>query len=194
MTLHTPRLPLSLDPLIAEARRRARRRRVLVLQLAVAAAVLTGTTIAAERSPGAAPQSAPTRLPTLLVNGGPHSAYRWKVRPAAAWILYTGDGSGRIGGSDGTGLVHPGHLTWGRWTKTQATGSGVVWLYAQGSVRKDRVTVTAFRPINGHFTRLTLRYTDRGKHYVDTRSIGRNGSLWSYGIVRITARRRAASR
>lgn len=194
MTLHAARLMLSLDPLIAEARRRARRRRVLVLQLAVAAAVITGTTIAVERSPGGAPQSAPTRLPSLLVNGGPHSAYRWKVRPAAAWILYTGDGSGRLGGIGGKGLAHPGHLTWGRWTETQATGSGVVWLYDQGSVRKDRVTVTAFRPINGHFTRLTLRYTDRGTHNVDTRSIGRTGSFWSYGIVRITTRPQAAGR
>lgn len=42
MTLHVPRLPFSLDPLIAEAKRRARRRRwlsLLVLVAAVAAAI-----------------------------------------------------------------------------------------------------------------------------------------------------------
>jgi hypothetical protein len=45
MTLHVPRLPFSLDPLIAEAKRRARLRRLLVALIAVvvaaAAAVLT---------------------------------------------------------------------------------------------------------------------------------------------------------
>jgi hypothetical protein len=45
MTLPIPRLPLSLDPLIAEAKRRARLRRVLVALIAVvlvaAGAVLT---------------------------------------------------------------------------------------------------------------------------------------------------------
>jgi len=114
-----------------------------------------------------------------------------QVRPADAWILYTGDGSGRLGGVGGTSLVHPGHLKWDSWTKTQAIGSGAVWLddNFQHTVRKDGVTVRAFRPINGHFTRLTLRYSDGGKHYIDTRSIGRSGSLWSYGIVRITTRR-----
>jgi hypothetical protein len=45
MTVRVPRLPLSLDPLLAEAKRRARRRRALVTLLAVAivaaAALLT---------------------------------------------------------------------------------------------------------------------------------------------------------
>jgi hypothetical protein len=131
--------------------------------------------------------SAATRLPRLLGNGGPHGAYLWEVRPV--WILYTGDGSGRLGGFDGTGLVHPGHLKWESWAKTQATGSGAVWLDDQRSVRKDRVKVRAFRPINGHFTRFTLRYTDRGKHYIDRRGIGRSGDLWSYDIVGFTTRR-----
>jgi hypothetical protein len=37
MTLHVPRLPLSLDPLIAEAKRRARQRRWLILFVLVVA-------------------------------------------------------------------------------------------------------------------------------------------------------------
>jgi peptidoglycan hydrolase-like protein with peptidoglycan-binding domain len=36
MTLHVPRLPFALDPLIAEAKRRARQRRLLVVALALA--------------------------------------------------------------------------------------------------------------------------------------------------------------
>lgn len=51
MTVHVPRLPFSLDPLMAEARRRTRKRRMLVAALAalaaggaaVAAAALTST-------------------------------------------------------------------------------------------------------------------------------------------------------
>jgi hypothetical protein len=191
--------PFSLDPLIAEAKRRARQRRLLVAGLAVLiAGAALGTTLMLRPPRGSGSANAlahaATRMPTLLVNGGPQGTYRWQVRPADAWILYTGDGSGRLGGTGGTGLVHPGHLKWESWTKTRATGSGAVWLDDQGTVRKDRVRVRAFRPINGHFTRLTLRYSDRGKEYIDTRSIGRNGSLWSYGIVKITARRSTAGR
>lgn len=43
MTLHVPRLPFSLDPLIAEAKQRARRRRWLILLLVVAAAAAAAT-------------------------------------------------------------------------------------------------------------------------------------------------------
>lgn len=130
-------------------------------------------------------------MPSLLVNSGPRGLYRWQVRPAAAWILYTSDGSGRIGGTGGTDVAHPGHLTWETWTKTQATGSGVVWMddNFQRSIKTLPVTVRAFRPVNGHFTRLTLRYKDGGKHYVDTRAIGRAGGVWSYGASRITTQR-----
>lgn len=47
MLTHAPRLPLSLDPLMKEAKRRARQRRVLVAALAVALAVgATGATLA----------------------------------------------------------------------------------------------------------------------------------------------------
>src|ERR1700749_4915055 len=37
MTAHAPRLPVSLDPLVGEAKRRARRRRVALATLTVAA-------------------------------------------------------------------------------------------------------------------------------------------------------------
>jgi hypothetical protein len=107
----------------------------------------------------------------------------WEVRPAQ--ILYTGDGTGRLGGFDGTGLVHPGHLKWASWTQTQAKGSGAVWLDDFGKVTAHRVTVRAFRPVKERFTRLTLRYSYHGKLIVDRRGIWRTGSLWSYYIISI---------
>lgn len=55
MTLHVPSLPFSLDPLMAEAKRRARQRRVLVaLGALFLAALALGLTLAL-RSPGRAP-------------------------------------------------------------------------------------------------------------------------------------------
>jgi hypothetical protein len=46
MTLHAPRLPFSLDPLIAEAKRRARTRRFLLVALAIAAGGVAAATLA----------------------------------------------------------------------------------------------------------------------------------------------------
>ena len=128
-----------------------------------------------------------TRLPRLLADG-PHGRLTWQVRPAH--ILYTGDGSGVLGGLDGTGAAHPGHIKWASWTRTGATGSGMVWIddctpdCADGTFTAHRVKVKAFRPVRGHFTRLTLGYTYRGKRYIDRRGIWHTGSVWSYYIVR----------
>jgi hypothetical protein len=122
-----------------------------------------------------------TRLPRLLANDGGHI---WQVRPAQ--ILYTGDGSGRLGGFDGTGLVHPGHVKWASWTQTEAVGSGAVWIDDLGTVTAHRAEVTAFRRVEGRFTRLTLRYSYHGKLYVDRRGIrrtGGTGTSWGYYIL-----------
>ena len=51
MTEHAPRLPFSLDPLIAEAKRRMRRRRLLVVAVLLTAAAAAGSVVAS-RSPG----------------------------------------------------------------------------------------------------------------------------------------------
>src|SRR5262249_13224918 len=50
MTVQVPRLPFSLDPLIAEARRRARQRRFLLALVAVLVAVAVGGAVFATRS------------------------------------------------------------------------------------------------------------------------------------------------
>ena len=135
------------------------------------------------------PAPASTRLPRLL-GDGPHGRLTWQTRPAQ--IVYTGDGSGVLGGFDGTGArhaAHPGHLKWAIWTATQAKGSGAVWVddctpdCARGKFTAHAVKVRAFRPVKGRFTRLTLRYSYHGKHYVDRRGIWRTGTFWSYYIV-----------
>jgi hypothetical protein len=50
MTAHLPRLPFSLDPLIAEAKRRARQRRLLLAVVCAVAALAAGGAVFATRS------------------------------------------------------------------------------------------------------------------------------------------------
>jgi hypothetical protein len=71
MATHLPRLPLSLDPLVAEAKRRARRRRVLVALLAVAV-VAAGAAIGFELRGLGSVKTVPANLAILAVqdNGG----------------------------------------------------------------------------------------------------------------------------
>src|SRR5438445_12593884 len=61
MASHAPRLPLELDPLIAEAKRRMRRRRSLVIAALVVAAATAVTLTLALRPPTGPP--APTGSP-----------------------------------------------------------------------------------------------------------------------------------
>ena len=125
-------------------------------------------------------------LPKLLADG-PHFTLTWQVRPAH--IVYTGDGSGVLGGFDGTGTAHPGHLVWASWTPTVARGSGAIWIdnctpdCAAGKFAPYAVAIVAFRPVKGHFTRLTLTYKYRGKRQVDKRSIVFHTGSWMYDIV-----------
>src|SRR4029077_3430210 len=59
MTLHMPRLPFSLDPLMAEAKRRMRRRRFLaVIAIAVAVGIAVGLTLALRSPAGSSPSPA----------------------------------------------------------------------------------------------------------------------------------------
>src|SRR5262245_36819359 len=58
MTVHLPRLPLGLDPLIKEAKRRMRRRRLLLTAVLAAVATLaTGLTLALRPGGPANPRS-----------------------------------------------------------------------------------------------------------------------------------------
>ena len=63
MTLHVPRLPVELDPLIAEAKRRARARRFLVVAVALAAAGTAAATMAL--------RSSTSEFPRPVIAAGP---------------------------------------------------------------------------------------------------------------------------
>jgi hypothetical protein len=72
MTLHFPRLPFSLDPLIAEAKRRARLRRLLVALVAVVAVAAAVLTVVLRGRGSVAP--IPANLTVLVVGESfPHS-------------------------------------------------------------------------------------------------------------------------
>jgi hypothetical protein len=140
--------------------------------------------IAAILAVGAAGAGAAS-LPSLLTGRG--SGHQFAGRPAQ--IFYTGDGSAVLGGFDGSGASHPGHLRWSKWTRREALGSGAVWIdncipnCAEGTLSPHAVTVDAFAPRRGHFTRLTLRYRFEGKAIVDRRAIVKAGRFYIYSIV-----------
>ena len=60
-------------------------------------------------------------LPGVLTQGTP----AFQVRPAV--IGYTGDGTGIVGGADGTSARHPGHLRWTTYNTQEGVGHGLVW-------------------------------------------------------------------
>jgi hypothetical protein len=93
MTLHIPRLPFALDPLIAEAKRRARQRRMLIgLAVLLLAGLSAGLTFVF-RSPGG---SSPHGGGLTSAN---YSSFGVSLRYPAAWtrlhcVNWFGDGTG----------------------------------------------------------------------------------------------------
>lgn len=120
----------------------------------------------------AAPATAAASLPNLWT--GFKLRHSFFVRPPE--VSYTGDGTGILGGFDGTG-VYPnfGSLTWTSWTHRSATADGAVWIKscipncAESPFSPVAVTVTAFKPRQHHFRRMTLQFTYQGKPYIDRR-------------------------
>ena len=147
------------------------RRALIVVLVAAAAAMAAGSARAAGT------------LPTLLGNWvkGPDKLL---VRPAQ--IIYTGDGSGVLGGFDGGKGKGFGHLTWTRWTTGSAFGHGADWIddcrpdCADGTYTAHRATVNAFRPRGGRFTRLTMRSSYRGKPLVSHMKLVKSGGTLLY--------------
>jgi hypothetical protein len=122
-------------------------------------------------------------LPKVLTQREP----LFQVRPAV--ISYTGDGTGLVGGTDGTSVRRPGHLRWMVYDARQGIGHGLLWLddcspdCASGTFHSTPVTVHVFMPVHGMFERLTLTYAYRGKRYVDRRGIRRIAASWQYYII-----------
>lgn len=136
----------------------------------------------------ALPSLASARLPGVLTQEAHHP---FAVRPAS--IGYTGDGTGILGGQDGSSARRPGHLHWKIYTNRQGLAFGVNWLNdcepdcAEGEFHPVPVTVHVFAPRNGHFTRLTLQFTYNGESVTDRRGIRHFGSggfsYWAYYII-----------
>jgi hypothetical protein len=143
-----------------------------------------------------APLAAAAHLPGMLTH---HSARQpFQVRPAV--VGFTGDGSAFLGGFDGgTPSDHFGHMSWSSWTATVAVGSGAVWIddcepsCAGGAYAPNAVSVRAFAPHEGHFTRMTLRFDYHGEAIVEElgvrllRASPHVAGFYEYTIVKHTA-------
>jgi hypothetical protein len=136
------------------------------------------------------------RLPGLLTHQSAHHPFQ--VRPAV--VGFTGDGSAFLGGFDGgTAADHFGHMSWSSWTATVAVGTGAVWIddcepsCAGGTYAPSAVSVRAFAPHEGHFTRMTLRFDYHGEAIVEElgvhllRASPHVPGFYEYFIVRHTA-------
>jgi hypothetical protein len=129
------------------------------------------------------PAVAAARLPTVLTQEKP----AFQVKPAS--ISYTGDGTGIVGGFDGTSAREPGHLDWTRYTHRVGTARGLVWLNdcepdcADGTFHSYKVTVRVSSPSHGRFRLLRLTFVFHGKHVTDTRRIHHYPGVWAYDIV-----------
>lgn len=136
-----------------------------MLRLRLSALLVAGAIVAAAAN---AAHAAPLpTLPTELVG-----RQALAVRPPV--VDFTGDGTGFLGGFTGRRSVrYPysrstsrwlGRLHWTAWTGVHARGTGAIWLNngvpddARGTFYPYAVTVRAFRPRNGVFTRLAFVY------------------------------------
>lgn len=115
MTLYVPRLPFSLDPLIAEAKRRARQRRFLIALVVVALAAAATALALGSSGGGSRSGGVGGRLGSRSPAGRPASAAQFRqmttffVYPqvrggllGAAWVSSTHPHIGLI-------LLYPGH-------------------------------------------------------------------------------------
>lgn len=163
-----------------------RRALTALATVAVLGALVTamGAGLAGARPAGGGAAAA-RPLPRLLT--GWYAKYL--VRPTS--IYYTGDGSGVVGKlRPHGGLTGPGRgsLHWGLWGAGTASGNGTVWLKlgtptATSPFTKFAVTVSATRVRNGHFTRMTLRYTLHGQKVTDTRCVPDRGRVGEWGFA-----------
>jgi hypothetical protein len=80
MTTHVPRLPLSLDPLIAEAKRRARQRRVLLALVAVVV-VAAGAVVGVELRSLGSVTPVPAKLTVLAVGESGRALFHLRCDP-----------------------------------------------------------------------------------------------------------------
>src|SRR4029078_5807568 len=91
MLARVPRWPFSLDPLIAEAKRRARRRRWLGLLAVVVIAVAAAATLELRSAPGAGPAAAGRRPVTHIVIRDLHSTVYFDLKTGRRTVKTLGE-------------------------------------------------------------------------------------------------------
>jgi hypothetical protein len=139
----------------------------------------------------ASPASAANSPPKVLTQETP----AFQVRPAT--ISYTGDGTGIVGGPDGTSARNLGHLRWTTYNRRIGNAVGLVWLdnctpdCASGRFSPSRVQVRVSESRGGHFRLPTLRYRYHGHQYFDRRvahyyrGAPTEPGYWNYAICGI---------
>jgi hypothetical protein len=145
--------------------------------LALLAALVGGALLMPTASAGAAPR----------VLAG-FSAHDFEVRPAA--ISYTGDGTGYLGGTDGSGprASEYGHLTWVRWGRRTAYATGVDWLNdcdpdcAAGTFSAVPATVRLGAVRHNRYTHMTIRYEYQGRSTTDRRTLRKTGRFYVWAV------------
>jgi hypothetical protein len=157
-----------------------------MLKVASIALASTACLLAAGYAPGAGLPGLPTQL----------SSPGLAVKPPV--VSFTGDGSGFLGGFNGSprwdskaGWVDLGSFTWRTWTGRDARGSGAAWLRSCWRPGCDKHRFTAYHatahaslPVHGHFTRLAIVVIMNGRPTVDCRRVGYVGqpdNYYAYG-------------
>lgn len=91
MSAHAPRLPFSLDPLIAEAKRRARRRRWLILSVLVVAAAAAAATLELRTASGSGPAASGGRPVMHVVMQWPPSTVYFDLKTGRKTVKTLGE-------------------------------------------------------------------------------------------------------
>jgi hypothetical protein len=91
MALHVPRVPFSLDPLIAEAKRRARRRRWLILCVLVVAAAITAAALELRPASGSGLAAAAGRPVTHIVLEDPPDTANFDLKTGHETVKTLGE-------------------------------------------------------------------------------------------------------
>lgn len=147
-------LPHTIDPLIAEAKRRTRQRRRLLLVAAVLVAVTALGTTLSLRHPAVAgrPDRRSTNGPGLVL-GSFHFLGRGFIRPTPGSGWGTSRPTRISNGGDSTGTVW--HLNWKQWGSPIAIGFGLSGNLAPATARG--------RLLGWYTERVELRASDLGR-------------------------------
>jgi len=108
MISYVPRLPFSLDPLMAEARRRARQRRVLVA-LVASAVVAAGAALGFELQGPGSVASVPANLTVLAISedfGGGRALFHLRCAPAGGNVAHPAQACAAIAAQPSV-VTHP---------------------------------------------------------------------------------------